>query len=225
MATGGGSAGTGGGFASAGGSAGGAVVDAGCMDFGDIDVMEDVVGNFNVGEPDSGLEGFEWWNSSVGLEAPQNRVDFFDTELYFEAVNGPPTFPHAGNFPANINYTRCTECFVAYLGCDDTGANCAGEYLATAGSYAFTSGTRKADAGVFLGGGTNLVFRKWNLETDRPNGTTCFTVGDLKFRGVWPDAPVDAGLADAGRVDGGSMISDAGLRDAGLVDAGTRDGG
>lgn len=210
MGTGGGSAGTGGGFAAAGGSAGGAaVMDAGCMDFGDIDVMEDVAGSFNVGEPDGGLEGFEWWYSSIGLEAPMNRVDFFDTELYFETVDGPPTFPYAGNIPANTNYTRCTECFVAYLGCDDTGANCEGEYLATAGSYSFTAGTRKEDAGVFIGGGTNLVFRKWNLETDRPNGSACFTVGDLKFRAVWPDAPVDAGV-----------VVDAGVRDAGMRDGG-----
>ncbi|MDP1923105.1 MAG: hypothetical protein Q8L14_43075 [Myxococcales bacterium] len=209
MGTGGGSGGTGGGFAAAGGAAGGStVMDAGCMDFGDIDVMEDVFGSFNVGEPDGGLEGFEWWYSSIGLEAPMNRVDFFDTELYFETVDGPPTFPYAGNLPANTNYTRCIECFVAYLGCDDNGENCDGEYLATAGSYSFTAGTRREDAGVFIGGGTNLVFRKWNLETDRPNGSACFTVGDLKFRGVWPDAPVDAGVVDAG-----------------ARDAGTRDGG
>lgn len=138
MNMGGGSAGTGGGFAAAGGSAGGStVMDAGCMDFGDIDVMEDVFGSFNVGEADGGLEGFEWWYSSIGLEAPMNRVDFFDTELYFETADGPPTFPYAGNIPANTNYTRCTECFVAYLGCDDNGENCDGEYLATAGSYSF----------------------------------------------------------------------------------------
>lgn len=209
MNMGGGSAGTGGGFAAAGGSAGGStVMDAGCMDFGDIDVMEDVFGSFNVGEADGGLEGFEWWYSSVGLEAPMNRVDFFDTELYFETADGPPTFPYAGNLPANTNYTRCLECFVAYLGCDDEGANCAGEYLATAGSYSFTAGTPREDAGVFIGGGTNLVFRKWDLEADRPNGSACFTVGELKFRGVWPDAPVDAGAVDAG-----------------ARDAGTRDGG
>jgi hypothetical protein len=222
MGTGGG----GGGFSSDSGSGGGSAMDAGaCMDFGDIDVMEDVSGSFTVGDLDGGFAGFEWWSSNVGLEAPMNRVDFFESELYFETADGPPAFPYAGNIPANTNYTRCTECFVAYLGCDDNGENCAGEYLATAGSYAFSSATRKEDAGVFIGSATNLVFRKWNLEADRPNGSTCFTVGDLKFRAVWPDPPadggvVDAGSIDAGRVDGGGSTADSGTRDAGVRDGG-----
>lgn len=205
MGTGGGSAGTGGGFAAAGGSAGGAasaggsaMADAGCMDFGDIDLMEDVSGSFNVGEPDGGLEGYEWWASDLALEAPQNRIDLFLSELWFETADGPPTFPHAGNLAANTTFRNCLECFQAYLGCDENGENCAGEYLATSGSYSFTAGTRREDAGVFIGGGTNLVYRKWNFDTDRPDGTACFTVGNLKFRTVWPDAPVDAGVRDGG---------------------------
>lgn len=214
MGTGGG----GSGFSTDSGAGGGAVDAGACMDFGDIDVMEDVGGSFNIGEPDGGSEGFEWWFSSVGLEAPMNRVDLFTTELYFKTADGPPTFPYAGNLPANTNYTRCRECFVAYLGCDDEGANCADEYLATAGSYSFTAGTRREDAGVFVGSGTNLVFRKWDFEADRANGAACFTVGELKFRGVWPDAPVDAGVVDSGVVDAGRV-------DAGARDAGTRDGG
>lgn len=214
MGTGGGSANTGGGFVSAGGSAGG-TADAGlnCMDYGEIDLMEDVEGSFNIGEPDSGLAGFEWWDAFQALEAPANRVDTFTAELYFETANGPPTFPYAGNLPLDTDFGSCDSCFSASLGCDDNLDNCAGDYLATSGTYNFTAGTRRTDAGVFIGEGRNLVFRKWNFAADKANGTACFTVSKLTFRGVWPGAPIDAGVVDAGSVD------------AGRVDAGSRDGG
>ncbi|MBL8936550.1 MAG: hypothetical protein JNM69_18475 [Archangium sp.] len=205
MGTGGGSANTGGGFASAGGSAGG-TADAGlnCMDYGEIDLMEDVEGSFNIGDPDGGLAGFEWWDAFQALEAPANRVDTFTAELYFETANGPPTFPYAGNLPLDTDFGSCDSCFSASLGCDDNLDNCEGDYLATSGSYNFTAGTRRTDAGVFVGEGRNLIFRRWNFASDRPSGTACFTVSKLTFRGVWPDAPVDAGLVDAGVVDAGS---------------------
>lgn len=214
MGTGGGSANTGGGFASAGGSAGG-TADAGlnCTDYGEIDLMEDVEGSFNIGEDGGNLEGFEWWDAFQALEAPMMRVDTFTSELYFETANGPPTFPYAGNLPVDTDFGSCDACFSASLGCDDNLDNCAGDYLATSGTYNFTSGTRRVDAGVFIGEGRNLIFRKWNFASDRPNGSACFTVSKLTFRGVWSDAPVDAGVVDAGAVD------------AGRVDAGSRDGG
>lgn len=217
----GGSAGTGGGFTgTGGGAAGGGAMDAGCMDFGDIDLMEDVSGSFNVGVDGGDLEGFEWWDSFMALEAPMMRTDTFLTEFYFETVDGPPMLPYAGMLATNTNYVNCTACFQASLGCDDNLENCAGEYLATSGGYNFTAATRNVDAGVFIGEGTNLVFRKWNFTSDRPDGTACFTVGSFKFRAVWPDPPAPT---DAGATDGGA--TDAGLRDAGVTDAGSRDGG
>lgn len=212
MGTGGGSANTGGGFASAGGSGGG-TADAGlnCMDYGEIDLMEDVSGSFNVGEDGGNLEGYEWWDAFQALEAPANRVDSFTSELYFQTSDGPPTFPYAGMLAANTKFATCDACFSASLGCDDMLENCEGDYLATSGNYNFTAGTRRVDAGVFVGEGTNLVFKRWNFEFDRPEGTGCFTVSKLKFRGVWPDPPEP----DAG----------TGTPDAGQVDAGSRDGG
>lgn len=208
MGTGGGSGGSGGGFSagggSAGGAAGGSAMDAGCRDYGDIDLNETFSAALNVGEPDSGLEGFEWWDVYLPLEgATPAKTDTFVAELYFETADGPPMFPYAGALATNTNFSNCTACFTASIGCDDMGENCDGEYLATSGNYNMTAGTRRLDAGVFNGEGTNLTFRKWNFTSDRPSGSECFTVGTFRFRGVWPDPPEDGGTRDGGTRDGG----------------------
>jgi hypothetical protein len=201
-----------------------------CTDYGDIDFGTDPFpGGFNVGDPDGGLAGFEWWATEVGVEAPMSRTDFFSAELYFETDTGPPALPHAGNLPVNTTNATCNECFYAYLGCDDQGENCTGEYLATSGRYEFTTATRNEAAGQFIGTGTNLTFRKWNFTSDRPSGAECLTVSRFHFRGVWPEPVPDGGMSadagmtpDAGQSDAGQ--SDAGQSDAGVADAG-RDGG
>jgi hypothetical protein len=138
----------------------------------------------------------------TGVQTCALPIYTFLTEFYIETPD-MPTFPHAGMLPANTNYGNCSECFQASLGCDDNLENCAGDYLATSGSYSFTAATRKTDAGVFIGEGTNLTFRKWNFTSDRPDGTACFTVPKLVFKATWT-GPVDAGMsADAGSRDGG----------------------
>lgn len=218
---GGGSSGTGGGFSSgggsAGGSAGGAADAGGCMEYGEIDFGADpLVGSFSVGEPDSGLEGFEWWSADVALEAPMMRTDFLTAELYFETADGPPALPYSGDLPANTSFGSCYECFWGSLGCDDQGENCTGDYLATAGHFEFTTATRDVNVGEFVGTATNLTFRKWNFTSDRPNGTECFTVSKFHFRGVWPERLPDGGLPPT---DAGAAM------DAGSTDAGVRDGG
>jgi hypothetical protein len=222
MATGGGSAG---GFMAAGGAAGGSAggaaggnagVDAGCRDFGDVVVNEPTFASFNRGEPDSGLEDFDWWSTEVGFEEPGPSYDFFIAELYFEKAEAPPAFPYAGTLPAMVTNSNCTECFYASLGCDDEGGNCqGGSYLARSGSYAFAQGTPDVDAGTFQAAGTNLVFEEWNFGADRAvQGGRCFTVPRLSFGGSWPEAAPDAGPPDAGPADGGASV-DGGRGDGG----------
>jgi hypothetical protein len=212
MATGGGA---GGGFTAAGGSAGGmaggSAMDSGCPLVDDVIVNEPAFAAFSVGEPDSGLEDFEWWSTEVGFEEQGPSYDFFTAELYFEKAEGPPMFPYAGTLPAMVTNSNCTECFYASLGCDDEGDNCTrGSYLARAGSYAFARGTRNVDAGVFQAAGTNLVFEEWNFGADRAvQGGRCFTVPRLSFGGSWPDDAADGGPLDGGRSDAGTM-ADAG---------------
>lgn len=227
----GGGAPMGGGFVAQGGGSAGGAMDSGtmCTDYGEIDFGADpLFGEFAVGEPDSGLEGFEWWTSSVDLEAPMTRTDSFVGELYFETADGPPMLPHTGDLPANTTFSSCYECFWASLGCDDQGDNCSGDYLATSGHFEYTKADRNVAIGEFVGTGTNLTFRKWNLDSDRPNGTECFTVSKFHFRGLWPERLPDGGLPpvmDAGPGDAGTGTRDGGTSsDAGSSDAG-RDGG
>ncbi|MDX2010923.1 MAG: hypothetical protein SFW67_12060 [Myxococcaceae bacterium] len=225
MAAGGGS---GGGFMAAGGNAGGvaggsAAMDSGCPVVDDVVVNEPAFASFNVGEPDSGLEDFDWWSTEVGFEEPGPTYDFFTAELYFAKVDGPPMFPYAGTLPAMVTNGNCTECFYAALGCNEDGENCTrGSYLARAGAYDFARGTRNEAAGSFQAAGTNLVFEEWNFGADRAvQGGRCFTVPRLSFGGTWPDAPADGGAGDAGLVGDGGLRADAGPGQ----DAGVRDGG
>ncbi len=133
------------------------------------------------------------WGVSIvapsGATAPGGGMLYVRAEVQLYHANGAvPTFPVTGTIASNTNFRTCDQCFQLAIACTQpTGEGCTGDFIATAGSYRFNSGTPNSAAGTLTGEANNLVFRAWDLANDRAvTGQPCIEVSRLTWNARWP---------------------------------------
>ncbi len=92
--------------------------------------------------------------------------------------------PVVRTFTPSVKLADCDVCLYYYEGCDDEG--CAGEYVATGGTFTVSEYTQDTNAGRVQAAGSTLQFSEWDYDADAPlAGGRCINLTALAIDESW----------------------------------------